>query len=163
MQNLAIEGVILPDTDPRLREVSEPLEDKTIIGPEFKSLVAKMRKMMLAEGGIGLAAPQVGLNLRFFIVEVRNSRRYPGLPNIPLQVFINPRIIRVAKRKGYFVEGCLSVKDCRISLNRPKTLIVEYTDLSGRVRNRHLKGLEARIFQHEYDHLDGILISDYLG
>ena len=112
-------------------------------------------------GGIGLAAPQVGVSLRLAVVEIPGgASRYGEIPAMPLTVFVNPTIEVVDPgREGYW-EGCLSVPGLRGYVERPQHVRVEYTTLSGRPEGLQLRGFLATVFQHEFDHLDGRLYID---
>ncbi len=160
MQELC-ELKVLKEGAKELQEVSVPWDFKS--DPNLlHDLIKRMKMTMRHEGGIGLAAPQVGINKRLFVIEVRPNDRYGNLPNVPFEVFINPVILKFESRTCDFVEGCLSVDNLRIMINRPRGLWVRWQDQTGRFIRQKLTGLRARVFQHEYDHLDGILISDYL-
>jgi len=152
---------VLTDGAESLRKESSQWDFTQEDKKSLQELVRDMRATMHAEGGVGLAAPQIGVNKRIFIVEVKGADRYPGLPPVPFQVFVNPEVLKVSRKIGYFVEGCLSVPGQRIKLGRPKELWVRWQDETGRTYRKKLKGTLARIFQHELDHLDGILFTDY--
>jgi len=153
---------ILSEGDERLRQESVPWDFSKDSSASLKSLIVQMKQLMQVGEGVGLSAPQVGINKQIFIIGVQDNKRYPGLPNIPLKVFVNPKILRTSRRTGYFVEGCLSVAGMRVGLRRPKWVWVSWQDSSGRHFTNKLSGIQARIFLHEFDHLRGILISDYL-
>ncbi|MBW7877153.1 MAG: peptide deformylase [Candidatus Cloacimonetes bacterium] len=162
MNKLEISREVLDDTDPRLRQKCVEWRADSVPASELKRLLMEMKETMRQEGGVGLAAPQVGVGLRVFVMEAQGNMRYGEISDIPFQAFINPKIEKYGKKTGKFEEGCLSVRDCRISMMRPKHLVATWLDENLRPRRKRLKGVEARIFQHEYDHLDGILIKDYL-
>lgn len=162
MAKLQMSETVLDDSDPRLRALNSDWDSKEVPEEQILELLQKMRTKMHEEGGVGLAAPQVGVNLRLFIVEVKGNPRYTGMPSLPFQAFINPVIEKFSQRTGLFEEGCLSVQDCRIQMRRPKAVTIRYLDQYLRPRRQRLKGVLARIVQHEFDHLEGILIKDYL-
>ena len=113
-----------------------------------------------AANGVGIAAPQVAASMRLFIVASRPSPRYPHAPLMAPTAMINPEII---DRSGELVagwEGCLSVPDTRGLVLRDRTIEVRYLTKSGALIQQELTGFVARIFQHELDHLDGILFPD---
>lgn len=145
---------------PVLRERAREIGVDELADPSFQSLVDDLVETMRAAGGAGLAAPQVGASLRVFVVEVRDNPRYPYKPNMPLRVLVNPEVRALSEEQFEVVEGCLSIPDLRGRLRRSAEIEVAYTDRDG---NRHvdvIRGLSAGTFQHEQDHLDGILFVD---
>lgn len=115
-----------------------------------EELVESMFTLMTSKNGVGLAAPQIGMNKRFFIYSKDKSKKN-------LKVVINPIINRHGKDLEHMNEGCLSVPNHQKLLDRWRIIDVEYTTNGNKVVKETLKGWEARIFQHEYDHLNGIL------
>lgn len=101
--------------------------------------------------GIGLAATQVGINLSFFIYKMDEEKG----------VVINPEILET-KGDSVFEEGCLSVPGIYANIHRPETILIRYYDLSHKMHEEEISGLKARVFQHEIDHLNGILFTDYI-
>ncbi len=136
---------VLTDNAPELLTVSTPVEDVDSV----RELAKDMIETMIAYKGIGLAAPQVGVNKRVIIV------KYGQVP----VVMINPVITR---KNGFYVsmEGCLSVPNRRVKKTRSKMVTVEFQNLDGGTQTMRLNGLEAACVQHEIDHLDGILIAN---
>lgn len=135
-------NLVSPD-HPALRAVAAEV---TNIAEQVAPHVDAMRKLMIAHNGIGLAAPQVGLSLRFFVFGNRGT------------VVINPAIVAASdQRDGE--EGCLSFPGARAVKTRAHRLDVRYTDESGAIVEKRLNGLYAVAFQHETDHLNGICIS----
>ena len=134
--------------DPCLVAKSKPVKE---VGPVERMLIAAMFETMIACRGVGLAAPQVGINEQIFVVDTGK------------EVFaaINPKIIKVAGSE-VMEEGCLSIPRVLVDIKRAKTLWVEFTDQENRHVRAQLKGLTAKVFQHEFDHLQGKLIIDYL-
>ena len=120
---------------------------------DIKMLAAVMLQTMIAAKGIGLACPQVDQPHRMFVAELK--RQY--------HVIVNPEIVETSDSQGTEQEECLSLPGVSVKVRRSKIIRVNYFDASGKwfVR-RKFKGLDARIFQHEYDHLDGKLIIDYV-
>lgn len=105
----------------------------------------------VAGKGVGLSAPQIGLSLRIFVVD------YRGLQ----QAFVNPTIIRVSENETSAMEGCLSIPGVEVHVSRPKMIWMDYWDENGKEHpNQKFRRMEARIIQHEYEHLQGILITD---
>ena len=144
---------ILKDNEESLRIKSIP----TLITDEVRDLVKDMKETMLAENGIGLSAPQVGVNLRVIVVQLMSAGKLVG----PVQEMINPVITSYSDDTMEYEEGCLSIPGEYIRINRPRSIHVKFQTLSGKYKKWYLKGLEARIVQHEIDHLDGVLMSDY--
>lgn len=155
-------NTVLQDDDERLRQECRDWNPQEVPAADLKQLIREMRRVMHEEGGVGLAAPQVGVGLNLFIMECRGADRYPGMPEIPFQAIINPKVKKVSRRTSRYEEGCLSVPGCRIAMVRPSAITVSYLDEHLRPRTRQFKGLEGRIFQHENDHLNGVLLTDYL-
>ncbi|MCX7596089.1 MAG: peptide deformylase, partial [Fischerella sp.] len=112
--------------------------------------------------GVGIAAPQVAQSYRVMIVASRPNPRYPDAPEMEPTAMINPKIIThsTAVVKGW--EGCLSIPGIRGLVPRYEAVEVEYTDRNGKLQKQLLNGFIARIFQHEHDHLDGIVFLDRL-
>ena len=144
---------VLKDNEPPLRLVSTP----TLITEGVRNLVGDMKDTMLSMNGIGLAAPQVGVNLRVIVIQLMSAGKLVG----PVQEMINPIIQYSSEDLSEYEEGCLSIPGEYIKLERPRSIDVKFQDLRGKYKRWHLKGLEARIVQHEIDHLDGILMVDY--
>ncbi len=113
-----------------------------------------------ASNGVGIAAPQVSESYRLFIVASRPSPRYPNAPEMQPTAMINPQIIARSPEviKGW--EGCLSIPGIRGLVPRSQTIEVEYTTQDNKLHRQELTDFVARIFQHEYDHLDGIVFLD---
>ncbi|OGX05983.1 MAG: peptide deformylase [Omnitrophica WOR_2 bacterium GWA2_47_8] len=134
--------------DPCLRKKSSLVKD---VGPAERQLIASLLETMYEYKGVGLAAPQVGINEQIFVADVGAG---------PL-VFINPKIIR---KKGSVVleEGCLSIPGVTVGVKRPSVISVRYLNEENRTLERECTELLARVIQHETDHLNGKLIVDYL-
>jgi peptide deformylase len=113
------------------------------------STINSMRQEMYKNNGVGLAAPQIGVLQRFFIVDCND--------NVGFEAFINPVIVKKSKDFIFEDEGCLSFPGQFIPIKRHKTVIVEYTNLKGKRKKLNCNGLLSRCVQHEYDHLDGVL------
>lgn len=159
---------ILKYPDPRLREISKPVET---FNPELKKLAQDMLETMYAENGIGLAAPQVGELKRMLVIDTRprdTEGRYEkneltdleGKVHQPL-VIINPEIVK-GEGKTTFSEGCLSVPSFFEDVDRFKTIELKYQDLDGKTHVIRTDGLLAICIQHEMDHLEGTLFIDHL-
>lgn len=124
--------------------------------PGLNSLLTDMRDSMIAANGAGLAAPQIGENVRVVIFEVKDNPRYPGVV-VPYTVLINPAIIPLSDQIEEGWEGCLSVPGLRGVVPRYSHLRYRGFDAAGKPIDRVADGFHARVVQHECDHLDGIL------
>ena len=144
--------------DPVLRKVADPVED---FGPELKQLADDMLETMLENDGVGLAAPQVGVSKRYVVI---------GIPidddddQRKLRVFnmVNPEIVDEGVECDLLEEGCLSLPEITVNVERPTRIVVEYQNLNGETVELEAEGMLAKVIQHEIDHLDGVLITDYL-
>jgi peptide deformylase len=146
---------ILRMGDARLLRVAEPVADFDT--PALQLLVADMFETMRAVDGAGLAAPQIGVNLRLVIFGFGKLQRYPDAPAVPETVLINPVLKPLSEEMEEGFEGCLSVPGLRGSVPRYTRLHYEGFDQFGRPISRDVDGFHARVVQHEVDHLDGIL------
>ncbi|WP_283744524.1 peptide deformylase [Sideroxydans sp. CL21] len=124
---------------------------------ELHALLADMRDTMLAKDGVGLAAPQIGVNLRVVIFEVNKNPRYPDAETVPQTVLINPVLTPLTDAMEDGWEGCLSVPGMRGLVPRYTNLRYQGRDEYGALIDRTVSGFHARVVQHECDHLDGIL------
>jgi peptide deformylase len=147
--------------DPVLRSRARDLSSKEIGSRRIQGLIDDLIETKRAAHGAGLAANQVGEPLRMAVVEVEQGNpRYPYKPPVPLTVMINPAIEPLDAEMIEINEGCLSVPDLRGSLQRHLAIRLRYLDRLGRERDEVKRGLTAGTFQHEVDHLDGILFVD---
>ncbi|MFL5870209.1 MAG: peptide deformylase [Solirubrobacterales bacterium] len=147
--------------DPVLREPGRELSPDEIASPEIQGLIDDLIETKRATHGAGIAAHQVGEAVRVAIVEVEEGNpRYPYKPPEPLTVMINPTIEPLGTESVEINEGCLSVPDLRGCLRRDLTIRVRYLDREGAEHEEVKRGLTAGTFQHEVDHLDGILFVD---
>jgi peptide deformylase len=147
--------------DPVLRERARELSLDELHSPEIQRLIDDMIETKRAAFGAGLAANQVGRALRVAVVEVEpGNPRYPYKPPVPLTVIVNPVIEPVDAESFVVNEGCLSVPDLRGDLERFVNLRVRYLDRDGVPHEEERRGLTAGTFQHEVDHLDGVLFLD---
>jgi len=145
---------------PVLRQRAREVTREELLAPETQRLIDDMIETMRAANGAGLAANQVGETLRVAVIEVDHNPRYPYKPPIPLTVLVNPVIEPVGSETVRINEGCLSVPNLRGELERHVTVRVRYLDRDGVARDEVRRGLTAGTFQHEVDHLDGILFLD---
>ena len=136
--------------DPRLQRACGPVED---FDERLAGLAERMLSLMYAARGVGLAAPQVGVSLRMFVANPT------GEPGADERVYVNPELLN---REGTVAakEGCLSIPNLYCTIKRAARVTIRAADLSGRVTEVPAEGLLARIFQHETDHLEGILLTD---
>ncbi|RMG81644.1 MAG: peptide deformylase [Bacteroidetes bacterium] len=148
-----------------LRAENKEIEELT---PEIKTLIDNMFETMYQASGVGLAAPQVNQNLRLFIVDgspfaedMEDEKDMEQLRNFK-KVFINPVIEEEFGDDWSFEEGCLSIPQIREDVVRPEKLRITYRDENFNEKTEEYSGIAARIIQHEYDHIEGILFIDHL-
>jgi peptide deformylase len=147
--------------DPVLRERARELIPEELASAEIQKLIDDLVETKRATNGAGIAANQVGEAVRVAIVEVEEGNpRYPYKPPEPLTVMVNPTIEPVGDEQIEINEGCLSVPDLRGSLLRHLAVRVRYLDREGAEHEDVKRGLTAGTFQHEVDHLDGVLFVD---
>lgn len=146
---------ILRMGDPRLLQPAEPV---TAFGtPELAALIADMFETMAAAGGVGLAAPQIGVGLQLVIFGFEQSDRYPEAPPVPRTILLNPSITPVGDDEEEGWEGCLSVPGLRGVVPRHRSIRYRGFDPAGLEIDRRADGFHARVVQHECDHLIGKL------
>lgn len=149
--------------DPVLRVGAAPLRPEAIGTPELRQLVVDIVDTMRASGGIGIAAPQIGEPVQAVVIEIAaESTRYPDMQPFALEVFLNPRITVLDATPQSFWEGCLSVPGLRGLVARPRGVRVDYLTVDGLEQSIVAEGFLATVFQHELDHLDGVLFVDRL-
>ena len=136
--------------DEVLREKCAPVKE---FDSSLKMLTEAMFDELLEADGVGLAAPQIGIPQRFFVVDIRDGKRY---------VFINPEIVETSMEKGTYEEGCLSIPGVYHDVIRTLRVKIQARDANGKLFNLDADGMLARVIQHEYDHLDGKLFIDHL-
>lgn len=149
---------ILRIGDPRLRAVSQPLE--CFDTPELHELVRDMFDTMAAADGAGLAAPQIGVPQRVMIFGIEANPRYPDAEAVPTTVLVNPEFETLDDTPTSGWEGCLSVPGMRGYVPRHTAVRYRGFDQFGNAVERVAEGFHAVVFQHEFDHLDGILYPD---
>ncbi len=149
---------ILRMGDPRLREVALPVE--AFDTPELHELIEDMFDTMDVADGAGLAATQVGIMQRIMIFGVETNPRYPDAESVPMTVLINPEFAVVGDGVVGGWEGCLSVPGMRGYVPRHEEIVYTGFDQFGDKIEREAGGFHAIVFQHEFDHLDGILYPD---
>ena len=146
--------------DPVLRTRAREVTAAELASPQVQRLIDDMIETMRDAGGAGLAANQIGELVRIAVIEVDHNPRYPYKPPIPLTVIVNPLIEPLGEEVVAINEGCLSVPDLRGTLDRHVTVRVRYLDRQGNAHDEQRRGLTAGTFQHEVDHLDGVLFLD---
>lgn len=135
--------------DPCLRKKTRAVREFT---GELESAVRRMAEIMYLNRGIGLAAPQVGLDESLIVVDIGEG----------LNIFVNPEVVELSAKKERMEEGCLSLPCVAVEVSRPVSIKVEAQDSRGAVFQKSYNGLMARVIQHEMDHLKGKMIIDYL-
>lgn len=154
------ELAIVTAGDPVLRERARELSPDELADPATQRFIDDLIETMRKAGGAGLAANQVGDLRRIAVVEVHDNPRYPYKPEIELTVLVNPTIEVISDATFGVNEGCLSVPGLRGVVPRYVEIRVRYLDREGNERDDVRRGLSAGTFQHEVDHLDGILFLD---
>ncbi|MCH2033011.1 MAG: peptide deformylase [Tenacibaculum sp.] len=152
--------------DPVLRKVGKEI-DKDY--PNLTELIANMKETMYNASGVGLAAPQIGKDIRLFVIDASPFAADEDLSDEDRKVlegfnrvFINAKILEEEGEEWVFNEGCLSIPDVREDVWRKPTITIEYQDENFETKTEVLSGLAARVFQHEYDHIEGVLFTDKL-
>jgi peptide deformylase len=137
--------------------------------PDLEKLISNMKETMVNARGVGLAAPQIGKAIRLFIVDTSPFSDNDELDEEERKflekfkrIFINPKIISEEGEEWAFNEGCLSIPNINEDVFRNETLTIEYVDENFKKHRETLNGLAARVVQHEYDHIEGILFTDKL-
>lgn len=151
--------------DPVLKREGDEIDENY---PNLKELIENMYETMENAQGVGLAAPQIGLSIRLFIVDTspfvdedETDKEVLKLKDFR-KVFINPIIIEEEGEKWNFNEGCLSIPGIREDVARQPSITIEYYDENFELKEEQYDGLIARVIQHEYDHVDGVLFTDRL-
>ncbi len=153
--------------DPVLKKRGEDIKKNY---PDLKGLINNMFETMYASNGVGLAAPQIGLPIRLFIIDAaafadendQENKEYNEMLVNFKRIIINPSILEESDNHWIFEEGCLSIPNIREEVERPEKIFVEYYDENFTLQQEWLEDLPARIFLHEYDHINGILFIDHL-
>ena len=146
--------------DPRLRQPSAAVASEVLGTAQLASLIDDLRDTMAARAGAGLAAPQIAVPLRVVIFGITRNPRYPDAPPIPETILINPQWSPVGSDQTEALEGCLSVAGMRLPVLRASRVHLIALSACGRRIDREVEGFEARIVQHECDHLNGVLLPD---
>lgn len=145
--------------DPVLKQVANDIDAEY---PNLKQLIEDMENTMEKASGVGLAAPQIGLSIRLFIIDstlmMDEGEEDTGIR----EVFINAEMIEETGTEWAFEEGCLSIPDIREDVYRKDTITIKYLDKDFKEHTKTFDGMTARVIQHEYDHIEGILFIDHL-
>lgn len=145
--------------DPLLRKKAQTIEKDH---PKLDEIIENMWETMYYSDGVGLAAPQVGLSIRLFVIDASSGAdEEPELEGFK-KVFINPEIIETKGDEWTMNEGCLSLPEIREDVDRPDEVTIKYLDENFVEHTETYKGFAGRVIQHEYDHLEGVLFVDYL-
>ncbi|MFK8105055.1 MAG: peptide deformylase [Saprospiraceae bacterium] len=144
---------------PVLKKVAAPIDEHY---PDLKELIENMWETMYQAQGVGLAAPQIGLSIRLFVIDTMQTAEegdeHPGIKT----PFINPQKIEEGGDPWPYEEGCLSIPNVRGDVERPAQIKLRYQDENFEFHEKIFTGMEARVIQHEYDHLEGILFTELL-
>lgn len=144
--------------DPVLRKVAQDITDENM--PNLPELASNMFQTMHNANGIGLAGPQIGLSLRIFVVD--GSQVEDKELETFKQVFVNPTMLEEFDEPWPYEEGCLSIPNVRENVKRKAKIRIHYFDEQGQEFEKEFHGMRARVIQHEYDHIEGVLFTDYL-
>ena len=154
---------ILKMGNPILRKISTEFSNDEILSDKTKVLISDMLDTMKQASGIGLAAPQIGINKQLAIIEIPSKNdRYPDTTKSERYIIFNPKITLLTKETQGFWEGCLSVPGLRGFVERPKSIRIDYLDENSASKSLDLDGFLATVFQHELDHLFGKIYIDHI-
>lgn len=161
--------MILPIVAYGAQVLKKKAREVDLKNPQLPILIENMWETMYAASGVGLAAPQVGYSMRLFIVDASPFAYDDTLSEIEQnqlrtfkKTFINPVIEKETGTSWVFNEGCLSIPNIREDVHRLDTISITYTDEKGTTHKESYSGLAARVIQHEYDHINGVLFTDRL-
>lgn len=162
---------IVQDGTPLLRDIAKPVPEELFGSPELKKLIADMTEVLDRElEGVALAAPQIAVPYRIFIarkdrtlppVRVAKGEALPPPPPAQVEVYVNPEIVKTSRKRAPMDEGCLSVRGVYGTTSRHERVTVRARTVDGRRFERGGGGIMAQIFEHEIDHLNGILFIDH--
>jgi len=141
-----------------LRQYAEPITD--VLKPEIQQIIAALYTTLASTQGVGIAAPQISESKQIIIVASRPTVRYPSAPFMPATVMINPSFEALSEVKEKAWEGCLSVPSIRALVPRYTRIKIHYLDEQGNKQTAELNDFVARVFQHEFDHLQGKVFLD---
>lgn len=146
--------------DPILRKKAEMVSLQKIKTKQFRQLIENMFFTMRKSKGVGLAAPQINKPWQLAVIEIKQTKVRPHVKSLAPHVLINPKILTYSKKILNDWEGCLSLGDVRGLVPRSAEVTISYYDELGKLQTKRLKGFQARVFQHEIDHLNGIVYVD---
>ena len=146
--------------NPLLRRKGDTISASTFKEKAFKKLLKEMVSTMYQMDGVGLAANQVGLRIQLVVLECQANPRYPEANNFPLEIWMNPKIVKYSKQKEEGWEGCLSIPGYRGRVPRATTVTFEALDPEGKKIQKTVHGFHARVIQHEVDHINGFFYMD---
>ena len=146
--------------NPVLRKKTRPISGSPSRLKKLRSFLKSMTATMRQAQGVGIAANQVGVGSRIFVMECRGNRRYPRAESFPLQAYLNPKIILYSKAKISGWEGCLSIPGFRGKVSRSNRVTLSAMTPEGKKVQKTFRGFEARVVQHEVDHLNGFFYID---
>lgn len=129
---------------------------------DLSTLLENMWETMYHASGVGLAAPQIGLSIRIFLVDTIQALEDEGNKEGIKKVFINARILEEDGKPWEYEEGCLSIPHIKGMVERPQNLVIEYMDEDFNIHKESYSGINARVIQHEYDHIEGLLFTEKL-
>lgn len=145
--------------DPVLREKAQDIPQND---PELNKLIDDMFETMYHAHGVGLAAPQIGKAIRLFVIDSKPFMEEGEEDKGVKRAFINPVILEETGEEWGFEEGCLSIPGVREEVWRPERVLIRYYDQNWQVHEEEFDDMTARVIQHEYDHIEGILFTDHL-
>lgn len=146
---------------PTLRQRAREVPEADFAATWLQDLIQDLKDTLVASGGIGLAAPQIGESHRVAIIHIKGDNdRYGRLDPVPLKIYLNPEIEVLDLNLQGFFEGCLSVPGLRGYVERPRHIRVKFQGLENELLVEEYRGFMATVFQHEFDHLDGHLYLD---
>lgn len=154
MQTIVLAG------NPQLRQPNSLIDEQLFNSPQLQDMVETLFSTMKANHGAGLAAPQIGLSYQLLVYGFDHNPRYPDQAPVPLTAMLNPNIIRTSEKMIAIYEGCLSLPDLRALVPRHEWIEVTAQDIHGEFSTKTYHGFEARIIQHEIDHLHGTLFPE---
>jgi peptide deformylase len=146
--------------NPVLRKKAAEISRDYLVSDDFRQLVVDLKDSMKHYGGIGIAAPQIGVSLQVAVIELSTTNRYGEEVSLPFSVFINPKLEYLTDENQGFWEGCLSVPGLRGFVERPKKLRLTWMNEKGEDKEMVAEGFLATVIQHELDHLFGVLYID---
>ena len=149
---------ILKSPNPILKQVSRRINE---INNEIRQLANDMVETMINSGGVGLAGIQIGQDLRMIAVINNDMENLIDSTQYPVLIALNPEIVEKSEETVKMTEGCLSFDGITKRIRRPTTISVNYTDLQGKKKTVRVTGRNARIFEHEIDHINGVTLDDY--